>query len=879
MTLLDTRLPRRAAPARITAVEPRPRGQAWTAESTTAVFDAFMAATPMFTLVKDSAGRYLYANRQLLEQFGDHMGSDWFGKTDTDIWPADIAALSRASDAAALATDAPVQTTQLLPIGDTHVPFLVTKFPIHTLQGVHLGGIGLDISQDRALALVAVRHADQRALIADTLAHLPALATSEATAQMICRQVASLPGIVAAVIMRFAHNDRAWPMGLALTSGGSPELRRIPHRRSQYLHERAAQGAWIEDWVRRPWHPYDKTLHDVGMRSQAYAPIHHAGTLAALSPAHRRGDRERRLPSGLPADRGPQARSDHRLRGPNPVRGRRRSRRTVRRGGSCRPRSRPRGCDASRRHRGSRFPQAGHVPQPERLPGAHAGGEDPSFAHQGSPAPRGPRDHRAQRDRRLFWVPWRHGCPPAVGVSRGRRCRGGLCQLPSHSRTPADLREARSVAHLGDRRRPGEESPRGGYAAVRTLHRMSTDRRGRGDGRGARHTPQAWHSAGPGLPARSTGPLARLTPATPARRGALRGDHLVAASPFGHEESGVCPAEQRLLRGYRGINDGAPGAHGGMQRLSLAAGHRARLEIPTDFVGQAGGLREAAVFEDRDELLAPVARDEVSGTQALPQDLTENAEHGVASQMSVETVEVAEMIEIKHDRGQVSGPSEALEASDGEVACGVEMPTVVEAGQHIVDRERRHLFDEVGVRERERRARAEHGEHLALDLGERREAAGSAHGDHTQHRVLVDERHPHRPDRFVLHVVPQRRVRLGARMGFSKDHGALADRASSRTLTRFDDRTDGALSKPANRAHAVSPIAAIQYGDNHRVRGNDTTHGLSQCCDQTLRFSDRVEGGRELRESREHAHPMAQLLRRNRELGRSVDDATLDLAE
>jgi EAL domain-containing protein (putative c-di-GMP-specific phosphodiesterase class I) len=282
MTLLDTRLPRRAAPARITAVEPRPRGQAWTAESTTAVFDAFMAATPMFTLVKDSAGRYLYANRQLLEQFGDHMGSDWFGKTDTDIWPADIAALSRASDAAALATDAPVQTTQLLPIGDTHVPFLVTKFPIHTLQGVHLGGIGLDISQDRALALVAVRHADQRALIADTFAHLPALATSEATAQMICRQVASLPGIVAAVIMRFAHNDRAWPMGLALTNGGSPEHRRIPYRRSQYLHERAAHGAWIEDWVRRPWHPYDKTLRDVGMRSQAYAPIHHAGTLVGV---------------------------------------------------------------------------------------------------------------------------------------------------------------------------------------------------------------------------------------------------------------------------------------------------------------------------------------------------------------------------------------------------------------------------------------------------------------------------------------------------------------------------------------------------------------------------------------------------------------------
>jgi PAS domain-containing protein len=51
-----------------------------------------MAATPALAFVKDADGRYLYANRQLLEQFGDRLGSDWFGKTDADIWPADIAA-------------------------------------------------------------------------------------------------------------------------------------------------------------------------------------------------------------------------------------------------------------------------------------------------------------------------------------------------------------------------------------------------------------------------------------------------------------------------------------------------------------------------------------------------------------------------------------------------------------------------------------------------------------------------------------------------------------------------------------------------------------------------------------------------------------------
>jgi EAL domain-containing protein (putative c-di-GMP-specific phosphodiesterase class I) len=282
MTALNTTPPRRAALRRISAGEPATRGQVWTPESATAVFDQFMAATPAVAFVKDPAGRYQYVNRHFIELFGDRLGSDWFGKTDADIWPADIAALGRASDAAALAADAPAQTVELLPIGDTHVPFLVTKFPIHTFEGVQLGGIGLDITHERALAVVAARHAHQRALIAETLAHLPAPATSEATAQMICRKVVSLSGVVSAAIMRFAHDDRGWPMGFALANGGSPELRPLPYQRSRHLRERAAQGAWIEAWVHRPWHPYNKVLNELGLRAHAYVPIHHAGTLIGL---------------------------------------------------------------------------------------------------------------------------------------------------------------------------------------------------------------------------------------------------------------------------------------------------------------------------------------------------------------------------------------------------------------------------------------------------------------------------------------------------------------------------------------------------------------------------------------------------------------------
>jgi EAL domain-containing protein (putative c-di-GMP-specific phosphodiesterase class I)/PAS domain-containing protein len=273
ITGLATRPAHRAAPRRLTAAGPRSHGQVWTAERTTAVFDAFMAAAPAVAFVKDSDGRYVYANRQLLEQFGDRLGSDWFGKTDTEIWPVDLAAPLRANDAAVLAADAPVTTVELMPTGEAQVAFLVTKFPIHTPQGELLGAIGLDITDERALAAVAVRHAHQRALIADTLARLPVQATSEATAQMICRQVVSLSGVVSAAIIRFAHDDRAWPMSLALANGRSPELRPLPYERSRHLRERAAQGAWIEPRVQRPSHVHE-ALNEVGLRAFAYAPIH-----------------------------------------------------------------------------------------------------------------------------------------------------------------------------------------------------------------------------------------------------------------------------------------------------------------------------------------------------------------------------------------------------------------------------------------------------------------------------------------------------------------------------------------------------------------------------------------------------------------------------
>jgi len=68
----------------------------------TATLSELMDKAPVAAFAKDGAGRYIYANPYFLATMGSHMGSDWQGKTDTDLWPPIAAAVVRARDEAIL---------------------------------------------------------------------------------------------------------------------------------------------------------------------------------------------------------------------------------------------------------------------------------------------------------------------------------------------------------------------------------------------------------------------------------------------------------------------------------------------------------------------------------------------------------------------------------------------------------------------------------------------------------------------------------------------------------------------------------------------------------------------------------------------------------
>ena len=139
-----------------------------------------------------------------------------------------------------------------------------------------------DVTHERSLEQHSIRLIRERALIGETIRGLSRGDTPEATAQAICRRVVTLAGVRAAGLFLFELDARAWPIGFVVEGAPDSPLRRLPVQRSRHLRERAAEGPWIEPWVNRPWHPYNRLLNSLGVHAVAYAPVRHEQRLIGL---------------------------------------------------------------------------------------------------------------------------------------------------------------------------------------------------------------------------------------------------------------------------------------------------------------------------------------------------------------------------------------------------------------------------------------------------------------------------------------------------------------------------------------------------------------------------------------------------------------------
>ena len=121
---------------------PRRRGA-----TTFAAFCGLMDAAPVAAFVKDGDGAYLYANPHLLATLGRHMGTDWRGKTDADMWPDDGAALMQASDEAVMREGEPQMFSRVMPLEDGPHTVLIVEFPMpDARRRMGVCGVGVDIT-------------------------------------------------------------------------------------------------------------------------------------------------------------------------------------------------------------------------------------------------------------------------------------------------------------------------------------------------------------------------------------------------------------------------------------------------------------------------------------------------------------------------------------------------------------------------------------------------------------------------------------------------------------------------------------------------------------------------------------------------------------
>ncbi len=133
-----------------------------------------MDAAPVVAFVKDPDGRYLYANPYLLAIFAERMGTDWYGKTDLDIWPAEVASVLRSNDEGVLGAGGLEVFSQVMPLTTGDHRLLMLKFPLGTDDAqVNLAGIGVDLTErsaadaERDQLAIAVEQAAESVMIAD----------------------------------------------------------------------------------------------------------------------------------------------------------------------------------------------------------------------------------------------------------------------------------------------------------------------------------------------------------------------------------------------------------------------------------------------------------------------------------------------------------------------------------------------------------------------------------------------------------------------------------------------------------------------------------------------------------------------------------------
>lgn len=116
------------------------------------LFNSFMKHLPAAALITDCEGHIVYAN-QGWERIAQKKREEALGKTDQEIWPAELASQFSQENKVVLSTKQGLQTLAQIPHEPGAHTLLVNRFPILDCHGnpVMLGMVGIDVTEQKQL--------------------------------------------------------------------------------------------------------------------------------------------------------------------------------------------------------------------------------------------------------------------------------------------------------------------------------------------------------------------------------------------------------------------------------------------------------------------------------------------------------------------------------------------------------------------------------------------------------------------------------------------------------------------------------------------------------------------------------------------------------